>query len=486
MNPSLTPTVSVIDAEVAVIGVLALMFAGVARRTRGRGMATLAWGFALAALWYAASEHIAYAGPDIDTLPQHLGAMVIGAAVVLISTGVVLHLGWPAGWMRAVVLACSAPALVLIAALAIGIDLPHGVFHTGVMLSYGGAALVAFAGAAAHPRSGRVALGCAILVLALLPPAMSALGIDPLQLKYLAGVALAAFGVFLLAATLLHREHALEAEIGLRRVAETGLRDANLRLEARVAERTAHLHELIGGLEDFARGVSHDLRGPLGGMAQLAQHAAQAIEHGDLALARSALPAIARQCEASSRMVVSMLELARLGEANARQAPLELETVVRQAWGQVLLARPGQAMPVLRCGALPALRADPELLQQVLVNLLGNAAKFSAGRADAEVVVDARAEGRDLLVRVRDNGIGFPAEAAPRLFEPLFRAHGAHFEGHGLGLSIVRRAVQAMGGTVWAEPGEGGGAVFAILLREAAVAAEPVAAEVQKAPASIL
>jgi len=467
--------------EGGVIAALALMFATVAWRTRERGLPVLAIGFALAAAWYFASDHIPGTGPLIDTAPQHAGAIVIGLAVLLVASGVIRHLGWPGGWRRALAAACLAPAAVLIALLAVGVDLPHAVFHVGVMPAYVGAALTAFWQARHEPDRGHVALGLALLALASLPFVMMALAVEPLQLKYLAGVALAVFGVFLLTVTLLRRHHALRAEIALRTEAEAQLRDANARLEARVSERTAHLHELISGLEDFSRGVSHDLRGPLGGMAQLAQHAAQALRQGDASLAEKALPVIAQQCENSTRMVSAMLDLARLGDATVRRQWVDPAELARAAFDEVLLSAGGLPPPAFHCGPLPRVLADPDLLRPVFVNLLANAVKFTRGRPDARIDIEARADGAAVDFSVRDNGPGFAPEAARRLFEPFFRAHGAQFEGHGLGLSIVRRAVQAMGGRVWAECIPQGGARLSFRLEgvvavAATEAAQPAAA----------
>lgn len=464
--------------EAVVIGALALMFATVAWRTRETGMPTLAAGFALAAAWYFASDRIPGAGPNIDTAPQHAGAIVIGLAVVLVSLGVIRHLGWPRGLQRVFVVACLLPALALIALLAVGVDIPHVVFHVGVMGAYIGAALTAFGRARAEPGLGHPALGVALLTLATLPFAMMALAVDPLQLKYLAGVALAVFGLFLLTVTLLRRHQSLAAEIRLRTDAEGLLRDANGRLEARVGERTAHLHELISGLEDFSRGVSHDLRGPLGGMAQLAQQAAEALAQGDRELAQRALPAIAQQCETSARMVSAMLELARLGDATAatvRRQWLDPAELARAAFDEVMLStRRGDRRPAFRCAAMPRVLADPDLLRPVFVNLLANAVKFTRETGEAQIDVEAHVEGRDVAFSVCDNGAGFAPEAARRLFEPFFRAHGSQYEGHGLGLSIVRRAVQAMGGRAWAEAVPEGGARLFFRL-EGAAPAEPVA-----------
>jgi signal transduction histidine kinase len=172
-------------------------------------------------------------------------------------------------------------------------------------------------------------------------------------------------------------------------------------------------------------------------------------------------------------MVSAMLELARLGDAPVRREWVAAGDLARAAFDEVLLSNPGRERPAFRCVALPRVLADPDLLRPVFVNLLANAVKFTRDTAQAQIEVEARVDGRDVVISVHDNGAGFAPEVARRLFEPFFRAHGAHYEGHGLGLSIVRRAVEAMGGRAWAEAGAQGGARLCFRLDGAAPAEVP-------------
>ncbi|MGD9834273.1 MAG: ATP-binding protein [Piscinibacter sp.] len=449
---------NVIVVQSLVMAVLAVMFAAVWLRSREPGTWLLAIGFAVAAGWYLFSDLAPNTGEGIDTLPERLSAITVGVAILLRTGGVVLYLGWPTGALRHVVVACSVPAVACLAWMAIGGGLTHRAFHVAGLLPYLGAAVLAFDRARSEPGNAHALLGLALLTLPLLPFVLGVAGVPADQLKYYTGVAVIVFGLLVLTVSLLRRHRALEAEVARRHAAELQLRDANQRLETRVGERTAHLHELIGGLESFARGVSHDLRGPLGGMSQLAQTAADAMARGDATLATRALPLIASQCDASVKMVNAMLELARVGETQAQRVPVNLGEVVASSFDEVRLAHPEARNASLRCGAMPAwLQADPVLLRTALVNLIGNAVKFSSGADEPRVEVDAAVEGGDVVVHVRDNGCGFPAELAPRLFEPFFRAPGTQQLGHGLGLSIARRAVEAMGGRIWAtaQPGQG-------------------------------
>jgi signal transduction histidine kinase len=117
---------------------------------------------------------------------------------------------------------------------------------------------------------------------------------------------------------------------------------------------------------------------------------------------------------------------------------------------------------------LPVVDADPALLRAVLTNLIGNALKFSERRAEGRVRVYAETGAEGVTVHVTDNGEGFDAASAALLFQPFQRLHGAAYEGHGVGLSIVRRAVERHGGRVWAQGQLGGGATFSFSLPQAA------------------
>jgi len=104
----------------------------------------------------------------------------------------------------------------------------------------------------------------------------------------------------------------------------------------------------------------------------------------------------------------------------------------------------------------------------VLVNLITNALKFSRDADPPTVRIEASGSDGEITVHVRDNGVGFDSARAGQLFEPFARLHGRSFEGHGIGLSIVRRAVERHGGRVWAEAEPDRGAAFHFTLPRAA------------------
>jgi signal transduction histidine kinase len=102
--------------------------------------------------------------------------------------------------------------------------------------------------------------------------------------------------------------------------------------------------------------------------------------------------------------------------------------------------------------ALPPCLGDASLIEQVFVNLLSNAFKFTRRRPVAEIEVNAERSGAQVQYSVRDNGAGFSMQNEKKLFAPFERMHStAEFEGTGIGLSIVKRIVQRHGGRIWAQ-----------------------------------
>jgi signal transduction histidine kinase len=247
------------------------------------------------------------------------------------------------------------------------------------------------------------------------------------------------------------------------------LRALNESLEHKVAQRTRELEDVVSALESFNRSVSHDLRGPLGGIAGVSRLASEALGRGDTATAQRLLPAITAQAESSGQLVAALLSLARAGNAELDPQPVALERLVADAVAQMALAAdPASRFPEVTVQSpLPVVHGDEHLLKQVVVNLLDNARKFTR-HCDApriEVGSSLDEQGQPVFF-VRDNGIGFDAAAAGRLFEPFRRLHGGRYHGHGVGLSIVKRIVERHGGRVWADARLGEGATFRFTLGE--------------------
>ncbi len=472
MNPVISLPLS--DAPVStttmaafVLATLAVLFVALSRRDHEPGMPWLAAGFGLEALWYASADMHLPTAAGLVTPGQRFWAVVLTSATVAMSVGVVSYLG-ESGRSRRWWIALLAPAGMLAVSLAAGVDVPRVLANIAIMVCYCGVGILALRRAAQEPASGHVVLGLSLLALPVTYVTLLSLRVDPGHFRNIGVMPMLFFGMTLLTVSLLRRRRALEAEVRRRAAAEAALNEVNHNLEATVAARTAELQELVASLEGFNRSVSHDLRGPLGGIAGLARLAADAIGTGDLAMVHRSLAAISAQADTSTKLIGALLQLAHVGDAKLARRTVGLDALARDVIAQLRLGPGSAGLAQWIIGDLPDVEADADLLRPVFVNLMSNAVKFARDAQPPVVRIDASVGEDEVTVHVRDNGVGFAADAATQLFQPFMRLHGRRFEGHGIGLSIVRRAVERHGGRVWAEAEPERGAAFHFTLPRAA------------------
>lgn len=213
---------------------------------------------------------------------------------------------------------------------------------------------------------------------------------------------------------------------------------------------------------DFISNVSHELRTPLASLKALTETLRDgALE--DPEAARRFLARIETEVDALTQMAAELLELTRI---ESGQLPLEWGTVeparLLEAAAERMRAqaeRAGLTLHVEAAADLPPVRADASRLEQVLVNLIHNAVKFT--RPGGEVNLSAAVEGTFVRFSVQDTGVGIPSDDLERIFERFYKADRARSGGGtGLGLSISRHIVKAHGGRIWAESREGYGSTF--------------------------
>jgi two-component system, OmpR family, phosphate regulon sensor histidine kinase PhoR len=213
---------------------------------------------------------------------------------------------------------------------------------------------------------------------------------------------------------------------------------------------------------DFISNVSHELRTPLASLKALTE----TLRDGALEDPKAAprfLGRIETEVDALTQMATELLELSRI---ESGQVPLELKVVPAAALllsaAERMRAQAERAGVVVRLDTvqdMTEVRADPPRLEQVLVNLIHNAVKFT--RPGGEVVLSAQAGADFVRFCVRDTGLGIPADDLERIFERFYKANRARSGGGtGLGLSISRHLVEAHGGRIWAESTEGQGSTF--------------------------
>ncbi|HVL49525.1 MAG TPA: MEDS domain-containing protein [Candidatus Thermoplasmatota archaeon] len=242
------------------------------------------------------------------------------------------------------------------------------------------------------------------------------------------------------------------------RESEMERRSEALALEGLVRTRTRDLLEVNRSLEAFAAAVSHDIRAPLRGVAQLLEVLEE--DHGN-ALGEEGAALVGRARKESRRLVTlvnDLLALSRSVSSPVSLAQVDVSQVAREVASDLREWMPDHDVDVSIEEGLVA-EADGRVLRVVLRNLLGNAWKFTKGVGNPRVEVFAERDGDGTVFVVRDNGVGFDPSEAPALFEPFRRlANARHVEGSGLGLSTVRRLVERQGGRVWIEGRPGAGA----------------------------
>jgi signal transduction histidine kinase len=250
--------------------------------------------------------------------------------------------------------------------------------------------------------------------------------------------------------------------------------------------------------EMFIYSVSHDLRAPLVNLQGFSKELTRAGDELRVAVRESSLAAGPRQRiervidedigEAlhylqtavlrASHIIDALLRLSRVGRIEYRRQKVEVGDVVQRvvdAMQGSIRARRAQVI----VDDLPAVWGDATALEQVFANLVGNAVNYldpaRAGRIEIGTTPAPPGVHSLRIFYVRDNGLGIPAVALPRLFNAFQRLHGNATAGEGIGLALVRRMVERHGGRVWAESKEGQGTTFYLSLPEAQARAEETA-----------
>jgi PAS domain S-box-containing protein len=268
------------------------------------------------------------------------------------------------------------------------------------------------------------------------------------------------------------------SDISVRKQAEAELREAQVKLEQRVNERTRELKIANTALEkasrmkdEFLANMSHELRTPLTGILGLAQ-VLQMQTYGELS--EKQLQAL-HNIEASGRhlleLINDILDYSRIeaGKLNLRISPCSLAEVC-QASLHAINSQVQKKQQKISLSVDPAsiiVPGDVRRLKQILVNLLSNAVKFTSSGGSLGIEVVGRQNGDPVRITVWDTGIGISASDIPRLFQPFSQLDGRlerQYSGTGLGLSLVKRLVELHGGGVSVESAPGAGSRFTFTL----------------------
>jgi PAS domain S-box-containing protein len=220
--------------------------------------------------------------------------------------------------------------------------------------------------------------------------------------------------------------------------------------------QTAELERSNAELERFASVVSHDLRQSLtavtGFLMLLERRHGAGLDDDGRRLLEYAL----QGGERMRTLVEDLLAYARVGHSGREPEPVDAGELTRS------VATTVAARAEVRVAKLPVVRARPRELEQLLANLLGNAAKFVPPDRSPEVEVRAERDGAYWRFEVADNGVGIDPRQAERVFGMFQRLHsGDEYPGTGIGLAIAQKVVENAGGQIWVHPRAGGGSVFA-------------------------
>lgn len=260
-------------------------------------------------------------------------------------------------------------------------------------------------------------------------------------------------------------------DINEQRRAANALREAQAQLsryaeelENKVSERTAELRQTVAELETFSYSISHDLRAPLRAMQSFSMILAEEYAPKLGPEGQEHLRRITTAAERMDRLIRDVLNYSRIIRTEAPLVPVNAEKLLRD----ILDSHPGFQAPAAQIvldGPFPLVMGNEAVLTQCISNLLGNAVKFVAPGVTPHVRVWSElVSGGSARLYLKDNGVGIANELHEKIFG-MFERGSNNYEGTGIGLAIVKRGVERMGGTVGLKSKPGAGSTFWIELK---------------------
>ncbi|NQT64103.1 MAG: PAS domain S-box protein, partial [Candidatus Marinimicrobia bacterium] len=214
---------------------------------------------------------------------------------------------------------------------------------------------------------------------------------------------------------------------------------------------TKQLTESNQELKSFSYSVSHDLRSPLRaieGFSGLLEEEYSAVldEEG-----RRILKVIRDNTQRMDHLITDILQLSRLGQKKIKLERIDLNNLIRGIKAELMQGSPGRSIQ-WQIGELPLIKADMTLIKQAFTNIISNAIKFTGTREKARIEIGSKQEDGQLVLHVKDNGVGFDMQYVDKIFEVFQRLHPEdEFKGTGVGLAIARRVTHQLGGNIRAE-----------------------------------
>lgn len=242
----------------------------------------------------------------------------------------------------------------------------------------------------------------------------------------------------------------------------------------------AQLEAAFRRQKQFVADASHELRTPLTALSGSLEMLLIGADQGDTEAARRLTHGMYAEVQRMHRLVEDLLVLTRLDEGKIvlREDSIQVDSVLQTVYDQAQHLARGQELRCQVDEGLPPVRADKDRLQQVLLNIVENALKFTPPDGKVELLA-FRDEQNAIVIEVRDTGQGIPPEAVPHVFERFYRADPSrsrqpqHSGGSGLGLAIAKELIEAQGGAITITSVQGEGTTVAIRFPAAILTEQP-------------
>jgi light-regulated signal transduction histidine kinase (bacteriophytochrome) len=218
-------------------------------------------------------------------------------------------------------------------------------------------------------------------------------------------------------------------------------------------------------LQTFAYALAHDLRAPLRAISSFAEIVEQNYQPSLDENGRHYMDVIVQSCKQMDHLIDDLLSYTRIEHRVARYQPVALQPLVTQIVDSLAgrLATVGSTMSIPE--DLPVVYGDSTLISQIFINLLSNALTYRRPEVPLKITITCTVEANSYVISIADNGIGIAAKNYDRIFTIFQRLHSDdEYAGTGIGLAIVKKSAELMGGLVWVESTEGEGSTFRVRL----------------------
>jgi len=244
-----------------------------------------------------------------------------------------------------------------------------------------------------------------------------------------------------------------------RKQAENLIKELNENLEKKVLERTAELTNANKALEAFSYSVSHDLRAPVRSMMGFAKileeyHFTRADDE-----AKELFKFLNENGRRANTIIDDLLKFAKYDRITLAKEQVDMRQMIEGVWSNMSRTNPHHA--ALTLSDLPIMNADRSMIEQVIINLMSNAIKYSSKKEKPQISIWSEQSDNGGTLYIKDNGAGFDMESSDKLFGAFQRLHSmSDFEGTGVGLALIKKIIEKHGGTVGAEGKVDEGATF--------------------------